>query len=79
MGKGRSLLTDREREILRNGKESEEYSENRWYNVRHRVRERVEELPADLEILREHYPEIYADLVEAVEREIDSEQEQAPT
>lgn len=67
MPEGRSLLTEREREILSGGKE-EAPSANRWYNVRHRIRERMEELPEDLEVLEEHYPEVYQQLTEQLER-----------
>lgn len=63
MPEGRPLLTDREREILREGKE-EAPSDNRWYNVRHRIKERVRDFPEDLEVLQEHYPEVYAELEE---------------
>lgn len=69
MPEGRSLLTEREREILQQGRDSEEYSDNRWYNVRHRIRERMDELPEDLEVLEEHYPEVYAQLVELIAEE----------
>lgn len=66
MPEGRSLLTEREREILEGGKEAAP-SENRWYNVRHRIRERMAELPEDLEVLEEHYPEVHAQLEELLD------------
>lgn len=78
MSEGRSLLTEREREILRNGPESEEYSANRWYNVRHRVKERLGGVPEDLEVLEEHYPEIYAELIEILESESSEETGEEP-
>lgn len=78
MPEGRSLLTDREREILAQGKESSEYSDNRWYNVRHRIRERMDELPEDLEVLQEHYPEIYAELQQLIAEERASESDVEP-
>lgn len=68
MGEGRSLLTDREREILRAGRDAEGHTETRWHNVRHRARERVQELPEDLEVLAEHYPELFERVADAVEQ-----------
>lgn len=81
MPKGRSLLTEREREILQEGRDAPGHSANRWYNVRHRVRERMEELPEDLETLREHYPELYGELLELMQEDLsdaDGEAEALP-
>jgi len=64
----RGLLTDREREILADetGVSSEYYA-----RVISRVRSKVEELGNDATILREHHPELYEELCEAVSDELD--------
>lgn len=64
MAKRRALLTDAEREILG---EEREVKDNYRYSVESRVRTRIrDELPGDVETLREHYPEIYDALQEVV-------------
>lgn len=73
---GRALLTEREREVLKQGPESDEYDPGYYYNTRHRVRERVEKLGKDLEAINETFPELGEEL-EAVLSE-DAESELAP-
>ena len=64
MAKRRALLTEAEREIL--GGERE-VKDNYRYSVESRVRTRIRnELPTDVEALREHHPEIYSELREVV-------------
>lgn len=64
MTKQRALLTEAEREILG---EKREVKDNYRYSVESRVRTRIrDELPGDVETLREHYPEIFEELREVV-------------
>ncbi|QAU11322.1 hypothetical protein EKH57_00035 (plasmid) [Halorubrum sp. BOL3-1] len=58
---GRGLLTEREREVL-----AEEEGGSYQYKTRSVVRDRIDELEADAEVLAEAEPELYALLVEAV-------------
>lgn len=69
MSTGRGLITEREREILQAGPDAEGVSDNHYYNVRHRIRERLNMLPQDVATLREHYPEAAEELEETVEEE----------
>lgn len=57
----RGLLTDREREILRG---DVEVSRNYVYQIRTRVRGKIERLAEDISILEAHQP----DLLERVEQ-----------
>lgn len=61
MEHGRALLTEREREALA-GDGSDSYR----YKTRTYLRSRLEELAADADLLREHEPELFADLQAAV-------------
>jgi hypothetical protein len=63
MADGRALLTDREREILAG---EADVSDNYRYKVESTARHRVRQIEQDVEVLREHYPEIFADLQSAV-------------
>lgn len=64
MAKRRALLTEAEREILAGERD---VKDNYRYSVESRVRTRIrDELPGDVETLREHYPEIFEGLREAV-------------
>ena len=58
---GRGLLTEREREVL-----GEEEGGSYLYKTRSVVRDRIDELEADAEVLAEAEPGLYALLVEAV-------------
>ena len=60
----RGLLTDREREILQN---EVEVSRNYVYQIRSRVRDKIEALATDVEILRESQPDLFEELVQALE------------
>lgn len=75
-GGGRALLTEREREVLREGPNSDDYDPGYYYNTRHRVRERVEKLGRDLEAINETFPELSDDLEAALCG--DAEQEGEP-
>jgi len=67
MAKTRALLTDTERERLAGLADVEDI---KIYQAKSRVRRRIEEeLTFDVEILREHHPELFAELCEVVERE----------
>ncbi|HET7323740.1 MAG TPA: hypothetical protein VFJ06_05355 [Halococcus sp.] len=64
MARRRALLTDRERELLA-GENVEE--ENYRYQAVSRVRNKIEdELPEDIELLREHHPQLLEELREVV-------------
>lgn len=55
----RGLLTDREREVL-GGKA--DVSPNYVYQIRTRVRSKIERLSGDIVILEEHHPELFEEL-----------------
>lgn len=62
MAKTRALLTETEREQI-----AGEHGDTRKYQAVSRVRSRIgEELTTDVELLREHHPELYEELREAV-------------
>ena len=59
----RALLTDRERKRIA----GESDDEQRRYEAVSRARRRIhEELPNDLELLKEHHPTLYDELVSVV-------------
>jgi hypothetical protein len=59
----RALLTDRERELI----EGEDTDDDLRYQAVSRVRRKIdEELTTDVEILREHHPELHEELQEVV-------------
>lgn len=60
----RGLLTDREREILSG---QADVSRNYELQIRYRVRDKIERLIADIEILQKHHPDLASELREAVE------------
>lgn len=59
----RGLLTDREREILTG---RADVSKNYVYQIRHRVRAKIERLETDVEILIEHQPDLAQELRTAI-------------
>ena len=59
MADGRALLTDREREILAG---NADVSDNYRYKVKAVARQRVRQIEQDAAVLREHYPDIFAEL-----------------
>ncbi|WP_241431274.1 hypothetical protein [Halococcus thailandensis] len=62
MGRRRALLTDRERELIAN-----EDLEGPRYVVISRVRSKVrDELPEDIELLREHHPQLLEEIHKVV-------------
>jgi len=63
MNDGRSLLTDREREILAG---EADVSDNYRYKVQSVARQRVRGIVDDIDVLREHEPEIFNELQEIV-------------
>jgi len=63
MNDGRSLLTDREREILAG---DADVSDNYRYKVQSVARQRVRGIADDVDVLREHEPEIFNELQEIV-------------
>ena len=63
MNDGRSLLTDREREILAG---DADVSDNYRYKVQSVARQRVRGIADDVDVLRKHEPEIFDELQEIV-------------
>jgi len=64
MARRRGLLTDSERELIA---DEDPESPNRRYQAISRVRRKIDdEMTEDVEILREHHPELLAELREAV-------------
>ena len=62
MGRRRALLTDRERELI--GAEDED---DQRYVVISRVRNKIQdELPKDVELLKQHHPGLYEELRDVV-------------
>jgi len=62
MSTTRALLTETEREQIAN-----EHGKDRRYQATSRVRRRIdEELSRDVTVLREHHPELLAELQEVV-------------
>lgn len=62
MAKTRALLTETEREQI-----AGEHGDSRKYQAVSRIRSRIEdELTTDVEVLREHHPELYDELQDAV-------------
>lgn len=55
MAEGRSLLTEREREILAG---DADVKDNYRYKVESYARNRIKGVERDMEVLREHYPEL---------------------
>jgi hypothetical protein len=64
MVKRRALMTERERELI----EGEDGDDDLRYQAISRVRRKIkEELTTDVEILREHHPDLYKELCEAID------------
>lgn len=59
----RGLLTAREREILCG---EADVSRNYLYQIRSRVRDKIEELVTDVELLRTHQPDLFDELSDAL-------------
>lgn len=59
----RALLTTREREILRG---DADVSDSYRYRVVSRVRDKLDQLAEDTDVLREHHSDLYNELQEAV-------------
>jgi transposase len=64
MARTRALLTEADRELIAERRDTDS---NLRYQAISRVRGRIhEELPEDIELLREHHPELLAELREVV-------------
>ena len=62
MAKTRALLTETEREQI-----AGQHGDTRKYQAASRIRSRInEELTTDIELLREHHPDLYEELREVV-------------
>ena len=59
----RAILTTREREIIRG---EADVSDNYYYRVVSRVRDKISRVEGDLEILEQNHPELANELHEAV-------------
>lgn len=73
----RALLTDNEREALRKGKDHPEISENYIYKIHYNVRQRLDSLDEDLDVLFDEYPEGASQIVDLVDQYDDEEVEDA--
>lgn len=60
----RGLLTDREREILSG---EADVSRNYVYQIRSRIRKKIDRLATDYAILAEHHPDLADELQEAID------------
>jgi len=66
----RGLLTPREREILSGEADvTEEY----YYSVVSRVRNKIQKLEEDAQLLRENHPDLFKELTESVSPESDED------
>lgn len=65
----RGLLTDREREILQG---TADVTQNYVYQIRSRVRDKIDRLATDTEILAEHHPDLAEELRDAIKGALDS-------
>lgn len=63
VGQYRAILTTRDRQRIKGESDVEE---SRTYEAISRVRYRIDELEEDATILKEHHPELYRELQEAV-------------
>ena len=62
MGRRRALLTDRERELI-----ADEDKDDQRYVAISRIRTKIhDELPEDIELLRENHPDLYDELRKVV-------------
>jgi ElaB/YqjD/DUF883 family membrane-anchored ribosome-binding protein len=61
--KYRGLLTDREREVLSG---VADVDDNYVYQIRSRVREKIDRLEDDVQLLEQHHPDIAEELRAAV-------------
>lgn len=59
----RGLLTDRERHVLSG---EAEVSRNYVYQIRTRVRDKIDRLAEDIRILEAHHPDLFKELEEVV-------------
>lgn len=66
----RGLLTDREREVLSG---TADVTRNYVYQIRSRVRDKIDRLATDVEILDQHHPDLAAEVREAVLAPTDSQ------
>lgn len=67
MGRYRALMTETDREHISGASDpSQDQKDQSVYRVRQRIRE---ELPRDIEVLREHRPDVLDELREVVCRE----------
>ena len=63
MARTRALMTDTERQYIAR---KTDVSENKRYQAIARVRDRLESLDDDIDVLEEHHPELLAEVREVV-------------
>lgn len=63
MGRTRALMTSTDREYIAGG---EDVAENKRYQAVSRVRDRIDELSEDVEVLEEHHPELLEEVRDVV-------------
>ena len=63
VGKYRAIMTTTDRERIRG---DADISAEKEYQTVHRIRSRIEELEEDAAVLKEHHPDLYEELCEAV-------------
>lgn len=64
----RALLTDREREVLKNGPDAPDISKNHYYDTRHRLKKRISKrLGDDLAIIIDDRPGLITEIIEIAE------------
>lgn len=63
MGRTRALLTQTDREYIAG---EEDVEENKRYQAVSRVRDRIDELEQDVDLLEEHHPKLLEELREVV-------------
>lgn len=65
MGRSRALLTETDRERIASDPDTPE-AENYRYQAISRVRDRLDELETDVEMLAEHHPQLLAEIQDVV-------------
>lgn len=70
MGRTRALMTETDREYIAN---EDDVDENKRYQAVSRVRDRIDELATDIEVLEDNHPELLEEVRDVVCEEDDAE------